>query len=71
MNRIAMLIPTLDQIGGAERQVLLLAKELSQRGWQITVVSVVRTAPGVSFGSGRNGSAASAETIVIAKMATE
>jgi glycosyltransferase involved in cell wall biosynthesis len=40
MNRIAMLIPTLDQIGGAERQVLLLAKELSQRGWQITVIAL-------------------------------
>ena len=35
-----MVIPTVDQIGGAERQVLLLAKELSARGWQITVIAL-------------------------------
>lgn len=38
MLRIAFLIPTLNQIGGAERQVILLAKELSKRGHQITVI---------------------------------
>jgi glycosyltransferase involved in cell wall biosynthesis len=43
MIRIALLIPTIDQIGGAERQVLLLAKELSIRGWQVTIVTLSGT----------------------------
>jgi glycosyltransferase involved in cell wall biosynthesis len=38
--RIAMLIPTIEKIGGAERQLLLLAKELSVRGWQVTIVAL-------------------------------
>lgn len=38
MTRIAYMIPTLDQIGGAERQVLLLAKAFAARGWQVTVI---------------------------------
>ena len=38
--RTAILIPTLDQIGGAERQVLMLAKELSARGHQVTVIAL-------------------------------
>jgi glycosyltransferase involved in cell wall biosynthesis len=37
---VAMFIPTLDKIGGAERQLLLLSKELVLRGWQVTVVSL-------------------------------
>lgn len=40
MTRIAMLIPTIDQIGGAERQVILLAKQLSSRGWQVTLIAL-------------------------------
>jgi glycosyltransferase involved in cell wall biosynthesis len=40
MTRIAMLIPTIDQIGGAERQILLLSKELSIRGWQVTIIAL-------------------------------
>ena len=40
MTRIALLIPTIDQIGGAERQVLLLAKELARRGWHVTVIAL-------------------------------
>jgi len=43
MIRVAMLIPTIDQIGGAERQVLLLAKELRRRGWQVTVIALSGT----------------------------
>jgi glycosyltransferase involved in cell wall biosynthesis len=35
-----MLIPGLDRIGGAERQVLLLAKGLVQRGWRVSVVAL-------------------------------
>jgi glycosyltransferase involved in cell wall biosynthesis len=38
--RIAMLIPTIDQIGGAERQVLLLAKALAARDWRVTVIAL-------------------------------
>jgi len=38
--RIAMVIPTIEKIGGAERQLLLLAKELSARGWQVTIVAL-------------------------------
>ncbi|WP_263357814.1 glycosyltransferase [Acidicapsa ligni] len=40
MKHVAMLIPTIDQIGGAERQLLLLACELSTRGWQVTIISL-------------------------------
>ena len=47
---LAILVPTIDQIGGAERQVLLLARELSIRRWRVTLVAL----------SG-NGQAAAAE----------
>jgi glycosyltransferase involved in cell wall biosynthesis len=39
-RRAAMLIPTIDQIGGAERQVIELSKELARRGWRITVIAL-------------------------------
>ena len=39
-HSLAMLIPTIDQIGGAERQVLLLSKELSARGWRVTLLAL-------------------------------
>lgn len=48
MSHVALLIPGLDRIGGAERQVILLAKGLRQRGWKVTVVAL----------SGSGGSAA-------------
>lgn len=35
-----MIIPGLDRIGGAERQLFLLAKGLRQRGWQVSVVAL-------------------------------
>ena len=35
-----MIIPTLDQIGGAERQVLVLAKELLAHDWRVTIVAL-------------------------------
>jgi glycosyltransferase involved in cell wall biosynthesis len=44
MTDIAMLIPTIEEIGGAERQLLLLAKELSTRGWQVTIIALSGTA---------------------------
>jgi glycosyltransferase involved in cell wall biosynthesis len=40
MNHIALLIPGLDRIGGAERQVMLLAKGLRSRGWRVSVVAL-------------------------------
>lgn len=40
MNHIALIIPTLDRIGGAERQVILLAKGLIKRGWRVSVIAL-------------------------------
>ncbi len=40
MIRLAYLIPTLDEIGGAERQLLLLAKAFAARGWQVSVIAL-------------------------------
>lgn len=40
---LAMVIPTLDRIGGAERQVLLLAVGLRRRGWRVTTVALAGT----------------------------
>jgi glycosyltransferase involved in cell wall biosynthesis len=37
---LAFLIPTLDQIGGAERQVLELAHEFHQRSWSVTLLTL-------------------------------
>jgi glycosyltransferase involved in cell wall biosynthesis len=45
---IAYLIPTIDQIGGAERQLIELATGMAHRGSQVTVIAL----------SGRGGSAA-------------
>ncbi len=50
MNHIAVVIPGLDRIGGAERQAMLLAKGLRGRGWRVSMVAL----------SG-NGGAAAAE----------
>jgi glycosyltransferase involved in cell wall biosynthesis len=43
VSHIALLIPGLDRIGGAERQVILLAKGLRKRGWQVSVVALSGT----------------------------
>ena len=48
MSHIALIIPGLDRIGGAERQVILLAKGLRRRGWRVSVVAL----------SGKGGDAA-------------
>jgi len=40
VNRVAYLIPTIDRIGGAEQQVLLLATGLARRGWRISVIAL-------------------------------
>jgi glycosyltransferase involved in cell wall biosynthesis len=44
MTHIAFLLPTLDRIGGAERQVVLLATGLARRGWRVTVIVLSGTA---------------------------
>ncbi|MGA9669690.1 MAG: glycosyltransferase [Terracidiphilus sp.] len=43
MNHVAFVIPTIDRIGGAERQVILLAKGLRQGGWRVSVVALSGT----------------------------
>jgi glycosyltransferase involved in cell wall biosynthesis len=40
MSHVALVIPGLDRIGGAERQVILLAKGLCRRGWKVSVVAL-------------------------------
>ncbi len=40
MNHVAFVIPTLDRMAGAERQLMLLAKGLSQRGWRVSVIAL-------------------------------
>jgi len=40
MNHVALLIPGLDRIAGAERQVMALAKGLRLRGWRVTVLAL-------------------------------
>jgi glycosyltransferase involved in cell wall biosynthesis len=43
MSHVALLIPTIDRIGGAERQVILLATGLRKRGWRVSVVALAGT----------------------------
>jgi glycosyltransferase involved in cell wall biosynthesis len=43
VNHTALLIPSLDRIGGAEQQVILLAKGLCRRGWRVTVIALSGT----------------------------
>jgi glycosyltransferase involved in cell wall biosynthesis len=40
VNHVAFVIPTLDRIGGAESQVMQLARGLRQRGWRISVAAL-------------------------------
>ena len=40
VRRIALVLPGLDRIGGAERQVMLLAQGLNRRGWRVSVVAL-------------------------------
>jgi glycosyltransferase involved in cell wall biosynthesis len=40
LSRVALVIPGLDRIGGAESQVILLAKGLHRRGWRVSVVAL-------------------------------
>jgi glycosyltransferase involved in cell wall biosynthesis len=43
VRHVALVIPGLDRIGGAERQVILMAKGLVQRGWRVSVVALSGT----------------------------
>ena len=58
MNHIVIVIPGLDRIAGAERQMILLAHGLHARGWRVSVVALSGvggsaagelTAAGISF----------------------
>jgi glycosyltransferase involved in cell wall biosynthesis len=40
LSHIALVIPGLDRIAGAERQVILLAKGLQRRGWRVSVLAL-------------------------------
>lgn len=40
MSHVAMVLPGLDRIGGAEQQALLLAAGLCRRGWRVSVVAL-------------------------------
>lgn len=40
MRHVAQIIPSLDRIGGAEQQVILLARGLRERGWRVSVVAL-------------------------------
>ena len=43
MKHVAFVIPGLDRIGGAERQVILLSRGLLRRGWRVSVVALSGT----------------------------
>ena len=43
MKHVAYVIPTLDRIGGAEQQVILLATGLAKRGWRVSVIALSGT----------------------------
>lgn len=40
MSHVALMVPTLDRLGGAERQVILLAHGFRKRGWRVSVVTL-------------------------------
>jgi len=43
MRHIVQVIPGIDRIGGAERQMILLARGLAQRGWKLSVIALSGT----------------------------
>ncbi len=40
MRHIVVLLPSIDRIGGAERQALIAANALKQRGWRVTLIAL-------------------------------
>jgi glycosyltransferase involved in cell wall biosynthesis len=55
MSFAALMIPTIDRIGGAERHVLELAAGLRRRGWNVTVVALAGTGGETAAALERNG----------------
>jgi glycosyltransferase involved in cell wall biosynthesis len=43
VNHVALVIPGIDRMGGAERQVVLLARGLRLRGWRVSLVMLSGT----------------------------
>jgi len=48
MRHVALVIPGLDQIGGAEKQVLLMGRGLKEREWRVSVVCLSGSARAAS-----------------------
>ena len=40
MSHVALIVPGLDRLAGAERQAMLIAKGLRRRGWRVSVVAL-------------------------------
>lgn len=55
MSHVALMIPTIDRLGGAERQVLVLAAGLRRRGWNVTVVALAGTGGDAAVAFERDG----------------
>jgi glycosyltransferase involved in cell wall biosynthesis len=55
MSLAALMIPTIDRIGGAERQVLALATGLRRRGWNVTAVALAGTGGAAAAALERDG----------------
>ncbi len=55
MSHVALIIPTIDRIGGAERHMLTLAAGLRRRGWKVTVVALAGTGGETAEGLRREG----------------
>lgn len=43
MKHVAYIIPTLDRIGGAEQQVILIATGMAKRGWRVSIIALSGT----------------------------
>src|SRR5271165_2053009 len=40
MNHVALVLPGIERLAGAERQAILLAKGLARRGWRVSVIAL-------------------------------
>jgi glycosyltransferase involved in cell wall biosynthesis len=43
MSHVALVIPGIDKLGGAERQAISIARGLARRGWRVSVVALTGT----------------------------
>jgi glycosyltransferase involved in cell wall biosynthesis len=48
VKHVALVIPGIDKLGGAERQVISLARGLARRGWRVSVVGLTGTGGGAA-----------------------